>query len=446
MLQQVEEAQELIANLGSAHLVNAAEYDTLGNLYSLSKDQQHALMCFEKAAELEPDNAHYHLNVALVRQAMGDLAGAESAFDKTISLNPENHEAWLHRSRLRKQTTSSNHTSNMETLIANGVDSWRGEVAVRYALAKEYEDLGDYKLSFQHLKIGSSLRRGHMQHDAQADLDTIDAIIDCFSEECFRKITVGNESEEPIFIVGFPRTGTTLVERILGSHSEVYSAGELNNFAESLNRNIAALGQKKPANRRQFVEASTLVNYTRLGEDYVSSTRPHTGKTLRFIDKLPLNFLYCGLILKALPNARIIHLTRHPMDTCFAVYKTLFKQAYPFSYDLKELAEYFLAYQKLMRHWHKCFPAKILDVSYESLTANQESESRKITSFCGLEWENACLEFHKNAAPSMTASLAQVRQPVYRTSVGRWHHYRNELQVLEEIFKQSGQINLENWG
>jgi len=434
VLQRAKEAQELIERLGASEMLFAAQFDTLGNIYSLSKDQQRALICFEKAAELEPDNAHYHLNMALVRQATGDLNGAESSFDRTIALDPENHEAWLHRSRLRKQTASSNHAADLESLITRGIQSWRGEMAIRYALAKEYEDLGNFKLSFQHLDIGSTLRRSHMRHDAQADLDTIDAIIECFSEEYFHQSVVANENEEPIFIVGFPRTGTTLVERILGSHSEVYAAGELNNFAENLNRQIFALDEKKPANRQQYVAAATRINFEQLGGDYISSTRPHTGNTARFIDKLPLNFLYCGLILKAMPNARIIHLTRHPMDTCFAVYKTLFKQAYPFSYDLKELGHYFLAYRKLMSHWHTCMPGKVLDVSYEKLTTNLESESRRLISFCGLEWEDACLEFHMNSAPSMTASLAQVRQPVYTTSVGRWRNYRKELRILEELF------------
>lgn len=435
MLQRANEAHELIKKLGASELVFAEQFDTLGNLYSLSKDQQQALTCFEKAAELDPNNAHYQLNMALIRQAMGDIGGAESAFDKTISLDPDNHEAWLHRSRLRKQIPSNNHTKDMETVLAKGIKAWRGEVAIRYALAKEYEDLGEYQSSFQHLKSGSSIRRGHMQHDAQSDLDTIDAIIEYFSEEYLLRKTSAYENEEPIFIVGFPRTGTTLVERILGSHSEVYAAGELNNFAENLNRQISALDQERPANRQQYVESSTRIDFAQLGEGYISSTRPHTGNTSRFIDKLPLNFLYCGLILKALPKAKIIHLTRHPMDTCFAVYKTLFKQAYPFSYDLEELGHYFLAYQKLMRHWHQCMPGKILDVSYENLTVNQESESRRLVSFCGLAWEDACLEFHKNSAPSMTASLAQVRQPVYTTSVGRWRNYQEELQVLEELFK-----------
>jgi tetratricopeptide (TPR) repeat protein len=437
-LQRGREAQQILDGLSDSALRLAAEYDTLGNLYSMCKDQRQALLYFDKAIELEPGKAHFYLNVALVKQSLGDVEGAESAFDKVIELNPRDHEAWLHRSRLRKQTTADNHTENMEALIAGGKETWRREMTIRYALAKEYEDLGEYQSSFHNLKIGSSLRRDHMQHDAHTDLNTIDTIINHFTKDYLDQPHRGFESEEPMFIVGLPRTGTTLVERIIGSHSEVYAAGELNNFAQNLTRKITASGLKKPVNREQFVEAATRVNYERLGQAYVESTRPHTGKTARFIDKLPLNFLYCGLILKALPNAKIIHLTRHPMDTCFAIYKTLFKQAYPFSYDLQELGQYYLAYQKLMQHWQSSLPGRILDVSYEKLVTNQEEESRRIISFCGMEWQDACLNFHKNRAPSMTASLSQVRQPVYTTSIGRWQNYREDLRPLEVMFEREG--------
>jgi hypothetical protein len=228
-----------------------------------------------------------------------------------------------------------------------------------------------------------------------------------------------------------------LVERILGSHSEVFAAGELNNFAENLTRQTIALGGERPANREKFIEAATAIDYAALGSAYVESTRPHTGHTSHFVDKLPLNFLYCGLILRALPNAKIVHVTRHPMDTCFAVYKTLFKQAYPYSYDLRELGQYYLAYRKLMSHWHKAASGKILNLSYEQLTSNFEDECKNLISFCGLDWEVGCLEFHDNAAPSMTASLAQVREPVYTSSVGRWKNYREQLQPLENILLQA---------
>ncbi len=439
-LNRVREAREVIEQLSVSGVAKAADFDTLGNLHSLCRDQLRAESCFRKAVELEPGRGHYWANLALALQANGDLGGAEGAFDRAIELAPEDYEAWLHRSRLRKQSLDRNHVSELEAQLTEGEKIWRAEMALRYALAKEYEDLEDYPRAFDQLQYGSRLRRSHMQHDNGADLAVMEAIIRKFSADYLASHARGCDSGEPIFIVGLPRTGTTLVERILGSHSEVFAAGELNNFAECLSRQVARLPSDGSTSRQEFVEASAAVDYNALGQNYVESTRPYTGDTPRFVDKLPLNFLYCGLILRALPNAKIIHLTRDPMDTCFAVYKTLFKQAYPFSYDLEELGQYYLAYRKLMLHWHSALPGRILDVNYEELTGNLEQECRRIFSYCGLEWENACLEFHTNTAPSMTASLAQVRQPVYRSSVGRWKHYREELKPLEAMLKAANAL------
>jgi tetratricopeptide (TPR) repeat protein len=431
------EASELTDRLALGSIDLAADYDTLGNLYSLCKDQGKAESCFRKAVELEPGTAHFNVNLALSLQANGKLDEAERRFDQAIELNPSDYEAWLHRSRLRKQKPQENHIEEIKQLITQGTTSWRGEMTLRYALAKEYEDLGDYADSFAHLKLGSSLRRSHMQFDVRSDIDAIDVIIQNFSEGFLGQVVAGCDSKEPIFIVGLPRTGTTLVERILGSHSEVFAAGELNNFAENLTRQVSALGGESPANREKFIEAATAIDYAALGSAYVESTRPHTGHTPRFVDKLPLNFLYCGLILRALPNAKIVHVTRHPMDTCFAVYKTLFKQAYPYSYDLEELGQYYLAYRKMMNHWHTAAPGRIHNLSYEQLTSNFEEECKNLISYCGLAWEDGCLAFYDNTAPSMTASLAQVREPVYTSSVGRWKNYREQLQPLENILVQA---------
>jgi tetratricopeptide (TPR) repeat protein len=437
-LRRLDEALKLLDKLEVKRVEHAVECDTLGNLRSLSGDQAGALIHFKNAISLEPDNAHYLMNSALVQQSLGDLDGAELAMDKAIALNPGDYQAWLHRSRLRKQTVENNHVADMENLVQGGMDSWRGEVNLRYALAKEYEDLQNYRVSFRHLKAGSDLRRSHMSHDAQADLRAIEAIIARFPAEFFARGICGFESDEPIFIVGLPRTGTTLLERILGSHSEVYAAGELNNFAECLVRQVLEIADDKPTDREALIALSTRSDFAKLGEEYISSTRPRTGSTLRFIDKLPLNFLYCGLIAQALPGATIIHMTRHPLDACYAIYKTLFDQAYPYSYELLELGEYYLAYMRLMEHWHDVLPGRILDVSYETLVSSLETESKKVFAHCGLAWEDGCLDFYANPAPSMTASLAQVRQPVYTSSVGRWRQLEQELRPLIDLFDERG--------
>ncbi len=437
-LHHLEQARELIGILaGRAHLT-APESDALGNLYSFSKDHASAQRWFANAVALDPGNAHYHLNLALALQANGHLEQAEQAFDQVARLNPNDHEAVLHRSRLRKQSKDCNHVRELEKILADNDKGWRAAVSLHYALAKEHEDLDEYGRAFEHLKSGANLRRANMRYSVEADIAAMESVATHFSPRFFATRTQFCASSQPIFIVGMPRTGTTLVERILSCHDGVYAAGELNNFAEILSRQVGALAGGAPLDRGQFIAQATRVDFAALGQQYVESTRPDTIGAAHFVDKLPLNFLYCGLILKALPHARVIHLTRHPMDTCFAVYKTLFKQAYPFSYDLDELSKYYLAYRDLMRHWHNVLPGRILDVSYEDLVRNLESQSRRIASYCNLEWQPECLNFHESHLPSMTASLAQVRQPVYTSSIGRWRDYRPQLSRLEQVLSAAG--------
>lgn len=433
-IKQTTTALQLIEQLAALPPSEPGDHDALGNLYSQVGNQAAATACFRAAIDSEPDTAHHWLNLGLCLQATGDLQEAEAAFDRCIDLDPDQAEPWLHRSRLCRQRPESNHIPALKSAVARNSDDWRGEMSMRYALAKEYEDLGDYDHCFEQLELGSRLRRRHMNHDPGADLAAISSIKAHFDGQ-YLEAAVGHESPEPIFIVGLPRTGTTLVERILGSHSKVYAAGELNNFAECLTTQVAAM---KPASRLDFIRLAVSANSEQLGRDYIASTRPQTAGHDRFIDKLPLNFLYCGLIHRALPNARIIHLKRGPMDTCFAIYKTLFKQAYPFSYDQRELGQYYLAYRDLMAHWQQVMPGKILDVEYESLVTDLEPQSRRLLDFCGLSWEDACLQFHRSEAPSMTASLAQVRQPVYTSSVGKWRHYAGKLGILHEVLQDAG--------
>lgn len=432
------EAGPMISGLIASKPDTAAECDALGNLCSANRDISEALVWFEQAVILAPKEGHHWVNLALTRQANGDLNGAEEAFDIALRYNSDDHEAWLHRSRLRKQIPEHNHVSELQEKLASLSDSWRPKMTLHYALAKELEDLAEYPLSFEHLKKGAELRRSHMRHDAASDLQAMSTIASTFSRDYLNEAVPSSASSEPIFIVGLPRTGTTLVERILGTHSDVYAAGELNSFAESLTKQVRLNSADRPTSREAFIAAASQVDFKALGSMYIQSTRPYTGHCEKFVDKLPLNFLYCGLIARALPNAKIIHLTRHPMDTCFAIYKTIFKQAYPFSYDLDELVDYYLGYRQLMAHWQKSIPGRILDVSYDTLVKNFEPQCRRIIAHCDLQWQQSCLMFHENEAPSTTASLAQVRQPIYSSSIGRWRNYSRQLQPLYDRLESAG--------
>ncbi|HVW70187.1 MAG TPA: sulfotransferase [Steroidobacteraceae bacterium] len=415
---------------------DATALDALGTFYSFCGEQRLALEAYERALQLAPRSAAILFNRATVRRFLGQLAQAEEDYNQVIATRPGDYEAYKNRADLRKQTRERNHVAEMERLLAGGIKDWRGEVQLRHALAKEYEDLGEYARSWAHLEQGARLRRRHLQYDINRDVATVDWIIDAFPRGPDASVA-GCPSQEPIFIVGLPRSGTTLVERILGSHSDVYSAGELNDFACALVDAVQS-GAARPIPREELVARTAKIDFAALGRNYLERTRPATGRTARFTDKMPLNFLYCGIIRRALPNARIVHLTRHPLAVCYAMYKTLFKDGYPFSYDLEEIGRYYVSYRKLMDHWRATLPGAIHDVSYERLVADQAGETRRLLEFCGLDWQDACLDFTRNPAPTTTASATQVRQPLYDSSLAQWRHYEAQLEELRRQLQAAG--------
>lgn len=442
-LGQVEQLTSLVEKLSSRNLTTAYQYSTLAMLMTQLGLREQAVQRYEKAAALNPDEARLYYNIACLQRSLGQIEAAESNFDKTVDLNPTDYEAYKIRSELRKQTPENNHVESLERLLRKGINDKRGKVNICYALAKELEDLGEAGRSFQHLKTGADTRRSYMQYDVKRDLETVASIRKAFTADMFDGSVEGHDNSEAIFVLGMPRTGTTLVERILSSHTDVFAAGELTNFAAQMMGLVRQqIGSQKVA-RDVLVKLSTELDFRRLGEAYIDSTRPFTGHTSRFIDKLPLNYLYVGLIHLALPKARIINLKRHPLDTCYAIYKQLFLDAYPFSYDLEELGHYYVAYHQLMEHWHTVMPGIVHAIEYEKLVADLETEARRLVDFCELDWQPQCLKFHENKEASTTASTTQVRQPVYQSSVGKWQHYRKQLTPLIKLLQEAG-IPLEN--
>jgi Sulfotransferase family len=309
-------------------------------------------------------------------------------------------------------------------------------VQIRYALAKEYEDLGEYGRSFAQLSQGAALRRRHMEYNVATDVSTVQWIIDAFAAAPAAE-AAGCAPDAPIFIVGLPRSGTTLVDRILGSHSKVTSAGELNAMALAI---VDAVGRTSNVRlaRPDFITRSAHLDFAALGRDYLRRATVSSRRPGRFTDKMPLNHLYCGLIRRALPNARIIHVTRDAMASGYAMYKTLFKDGYPYSYDLRDIGHYFVAYRRLMGFWESESPGSILHLRYEDLVSNQLQQTQRLLAFCSLEWEEACLNFHENASATTTASAAQVRQPIYTSSVVQWRHYESQLQPLRQVLDVAG--------
>lgn len=414
---------------------DAGAHAELGDLWSALAEYAAAEASYTQAIELTPAEPRFWFNRAAVRRFLGQVEGAEADYDHVISLAPADAQAWLNRSELRPQTPERNHVGELERALAAGRGVWTREVPLRYALAKEYEDLGEHALSWQRLSAGASLRRQHLQYDLRVDLATVDWIRQAFPPGALG--SGGAASAEPIFIVGMPRTGSTLVDRILGSHAHVYCAGELPDFGTAV---VAAVEQRhgRRLPRQELVAASAELDFAALGRDYLRRTRPRTGHTPYFTDKLPLNYLYCGLIARAFPEARIVHVTRGPMATCHSMFKVLFDRGYPFSYDLRELADYYLGYQRLMDHWYEALRGRIIDVNYEKLVADPAAETRRLLEALALPWQPQCLNFHENPAPVATASAAQVRRPIYTNAVSIWRNYQRELAPLAERLRAGG--------
>ncbi|TAJ52697.1 MAG: sulfotransferase family protein [Nevskiaceae bacterium] len=436
LTQRIPEALEAADQALQRRPRQAWSLDTLGVVYSRANQHQRAAALFRQACGLEPGNPSYQFNLASALKFLGDFESAEAAYEACLSADPDYWKAYPPLSQLRQQTPERNHRARYEALLprARSVDA---QLQLHMALAKECEDLGEPKQAFQHLLRGKSAKRASLAYDSAEDARLFSALQQYF--EGAGLSGPGTENSEPIFVVGMPRTGTTLVERILSSHSQVHSAGELQNLGLAVKR---LSGSTTP----RLLDAETLAGLhgksaSQIGKAYVSSTRPGTGHTPRFVDKMPLNFLYVGFIAQALPKAKIICLRRHPLDTCLSNFRQLFAlqfSYYNYSYDLLDTGRYYLLFHRLMQFWRQRFSGAVLEVQYEALVASAETETRRILDWCELPWEEACLHFEHNQAPVSTASAVQVRRPIYRSSVARWKHLQTELQPLQQLLLAGG--------
>jgi len=432
------EAKSTLSEILNQDAHTAHQHNEIGMLLARMDEHSQAQAHYEKAVSALPNEIEFLFNLATSQRFLGQADAAERTLNRILNQDPSDYEAAAMRSSLRRQLPDHNHVDALKHTLDTAELSAPARVSFCYALAKELEDLEAYAESFAFLEQGASLRRAGMRYEVATDVEIINQIIRVFDREWLNARGPGHDSTEPIFVIGLPRSGTTLLERILGSHSEVYAAGELVHFGIELTKlTREQLGTAK-ADRKQFVTASAEIDYRKLGERYVRSTRPLTGSTPRFIDKLPFNYLYAGLIHKALPQAKIISLRRHPMDSCYSMYKQLFRDAYPFSYSQQDLASYYVAYHRLMEHWLSIMPGVIHMVRYEDLVNDTEREARRVMAHCGLNWEPQCLEFHKSTSATTTASATQVRQKIYTSSVGKWRAYEKELSPLRLMLQAAG--------
>ena len=425
------EALAVADRLGAMQLAGAALNDAMGTLLSHCDEPARALGFFARAVADEPGSTGFLYNLATAQRMVGDLAGAQISLDRLIALAPDDYAAYYTRADLRTQTPECNHVEQMLRLMARDLPDRSAVVTLSFALAKELEDIGEHARSFEYLKRACDLQRGAMSYDVQEDVTTMEALIGRHDAAAMRDVRPGFDNDEAIFVIGLPRSGTTLIQSILAAHTEVHAAGELQAFAQQAIKAVTAAAGG-PVSKTEFVQHSLAVDPHALGRDYILETRPQTGHRPRFVDKMPLNYLYAGLIRRALPRARIIAVERDPMDSCYAMYKTLFTGAYPFTYDLGDLGRYYSAWLRLLRHWQAVLGEALLVVKYEDLVANPQAVSRRMISHCALQWQDACLAFHQQPQSVTSASAVQVRKSVYASSVGKWRHYAAQLAPLQQ--------------
>ena len=390
---------------------------------------------------MRPEDPALLYRTALSHFYLNETAQADALLARVLEIAPGNGFAWHVRSQLATQTHDANHIAELRSALARPRLRDIDAMLMSFSLAKELEDVGEFAQSFDILLQANRIKRRTLTYDVTNDVRAMQNVMTHYSAEAMQALRGGDETPGPIFIVGMPRTGTTLVERMLGNHSEVASVGEAVDFPEEMTAAARAAHARLGLTDTDLLRASLQMDFGEVGRRYLAAVRQLAGVQRYMIDKLPFNFRYCGLIHKALPKAAIVHLTRDPMDTCYAVFKTLFINAYHFSYQLEEVAEYFIAYRRMMDHWHAVMPGVMLDVRYEELVADPQTQCRRLLAHCGLPWEDQVLDFHRSTKASTTASAMQVRRPIYRSSVQKWRNFARELQPVLRRLAEAGLVD-----
>lgn len=381
--------------------------------------------CLPLAAGNATATAELQAGRAAALLELGEIAAAEQALECAIALRPDQLGPYLTLANARRVQPGDAMVARLEALAARRhALPVHERIVLCFALHKTCTDLGEPGRGFAFLQEGATLRRNQLAYDEAAELAALDAPRRAFTADLMGRLAgQGAASALPVFIVGMPRSGSTLIEQMLASHPRVVGGGERGDFTASLRTAARHTGRLDDSDA--FVAALDGAVLRRIGESYAERLESAAAGTkaapLRITDKLPDNFRHLGLIHLALPNARIIHTRRDPVDTCLSCYSKLFAAPHPYSYDLGALGRYWRAYDRLMAHWRRVLPPGVmLEVRYEDVVADFPAAARRIVAHCGLDWDDACLDFHRTARPVRTASVVQVRQPIYRSSVGRW--------------------------
>lgn len=401
------------------------------SIYSQINMWDRAWTLIGRADELQPNIPVIMTHKAECAVSIGKIDTAKAIYQRLLQQHPNHQRNHYQLSRLETAKDDQHIQQMLQVLDTNGLPP-QGNIFLYYALGKEFEDLQRWDESFRNYKLAGDAAAAAANHDIQSELDIIESIIEVCDEEWLTSAPSSHQLEKsPVFIVGLPRTGTTLVERIVSSHSRVESIGETLAIENILRGGKGRVGEIGVA----AIRAATKMDAGSMARDYRVAVDYMLGDSPMFIEKYTYNYLYLGFIARAFPDAPIIHLRRNPMDACFAMYKQPY---FSFAFTLDDLALYYPAYDRLMDHWRAILGERLIEVSYEALVQNPENETRLLIDKLGLDFENACLEFDKNTAPSATASSVQIRGKVHSRSVNRWSSYEKHLIPLRDRFRDTG--------
>ena len=410
-----------------------------GNIYSGIGMPEKAWPLYKKADELQPGIDLFQSNVATCAVFLGKIEEAKEILKRLLERFPA-HQRYNYQLAGLEKATDRKHVEQMKKVLRSTNMPPDKNIFMYYAIGKELEDLEEWEEAFKYFKMAGDAVAKVADYDINTDLKLIDKFIGVCNAGWLQDgaIEIATDSSEkiPIFVVGLPRTGTTLTERIIASHSKVRSVGETQFMQMVLRRESGVISDQKMT--PEMIEAAAKLDIEIIGDGYMEMLNYKLGDEPMFVDKLPFNIFYLGFIAKAFPNARIVHVKRNPMDSCFAMYKMVFTWAYKFSYTLQGLGSFYPAYMRLLDHWREILGDRLIEVEYEELVTDQESQTRTLLEKLGLEFDEACLNFHENTTAAFTASAVQVREQVHTRSVNRWQNYSTQLQPLRESLENAG--------
>ena len=428
---KLEESKKAFENLIKLDPKNNEAFVALGTIYNKLAQYKDGINSYKKALKLNDNNARVYLSMGHALKTLGNRKECEDSYLKAIKLFPLSGEGYWSLANLKTYTFNENQIHAMKSAIKEDMHE-QEKIQMMFALGKAYESKKDFKESFKFYNDGNWMQRKTVEYNAEENSKSIDLTIDFFKQNKEKlNFDSGISSKDPIFILGLPRAGSTLLEQILASHSMIEGTEELHNIM-TIGRRIRTTNDSK--NYLNNLLDLSKENISSYGNMYIDETRWARKDNNFFIDKMPNNFPHIGLIKMILPNAKIIDARRNPLDGCFSCFKQYFAKGQHFTYDLDDVARYYKDYLKIMKFWNNYFPDDIYTVCYENVINNPEQEVRLMLKYLGLDFEKSCMDFHKSSRPVKTASSEQVRQPIYKSGMNYWENYEDNLSTLVKHF------------